>query len=50
MLAFNEPMHAAEFVPAAPAPRALSVHDFHQLAEVPPAFANIGNPQTRRVY
>jgi integrase/recombinase XerD len=32
---------------------ALTAHDFHQLADVPPAlawFANLDNPQTRRAY
>jgi hypothetical protein len=38
---------------AVPAPRALTTHDFHQLAAVPPAiawFANIDNRRTRRAY
>lgn len=48
-----DPTRANDLVTAAPAPRALTAHDFHRLAEVPPAvawFANIDNPQTRRAY
>ena len=40
-------------MPAAPPSLGMSVHDFHQLAEVPPAltwFANIQNPLTGRAY
>jgi integrase/recombinase XerD len=47
----NDPEHI--LMPVAPPSRGLSVHDFHQLTEVPPAltwFANIDNPQTRRAY
>ncbi|MFC3468333.1 tyrosine-type recombinase/integrase [Massilia oculi] len=47
----NDPEHT--LMPVTPPSRGLSVHDFHQLAEVPPAltwFANIDNPQTRRAY
>jgi integrase/recombinase XerD len=49
----NDPTHANDLVTTAPVPHALTAHDFHQLAEVPPAmtwFANIDNPQTRRAY
>jgi integrase/recombinase XerD len=49
----HHPQHAGDLSPALPAPRALTAHDFHQLAAVPPAiawFANIDNPQTRRAY
>jgi integrase/recombinase XerD len=37
----------------APAPRALTAHEFHKLAEMPPAlawFADIDNPQLRGAY
>jgi len=43
-------LHVATVRPVA---RELTMTDFHQLAEVPPAiawFANIDNPQTRRAY
>lgn len=49
----EKPEHAGMLIPDAPAPRVLTQHDFHKLAEVPPAvtwFANIYNPQTRRAY
>jgi site-specific recombinase XerD len=49
----NDLDRAGQLVPAAPAPRALTSAEFHQLADVPPAltwFANIDNPQTRRAY
>ncbi|MGI4716785.1 MAG: site-specific integrase [Janthinobacterium lividum] len=49
----HESEHAGTLMPAAPASHALTAHDFHQLAEVPPAlawFANIDNEQTRRAY
>ena len=49
----HDPDRAGQLVPAAPAPRALTAVEFHQLADVPPAltwFANIDNEQTRRAY
>jgi len=49
----NDQKPANDLVTTTPTPRALSAHEFHQLAEVPPAiawFANIDNPQTRRAY
>ena len=49
----NAPTLPNALIPTAPAPRALTATDFHQLADVPPAvawFANIDNPQTRRAY
>lgn len=49
----HDPERAAQLLPAAQAPRALTAADFHQLTDVPPAlawFANIDNPQTRRAY
>lgn len=42
-----------EPVPTSAPSSALSTHEFHQMADVPPAltwFANIDNPQTRRAY
>jgi integrase/recombinase XerD len=47
----NDPKTANDLVPAAPTPRALTAHEFHQLAEVPPAliwFANIDDPHAFR--
>jgi len=49
----NDPTPANDLVVTTLAPHALTAHEFHQLAEVPPAlswFANIDNPQTRRAY
>jgi len=44
---------ASALLPAALAPRSLTVAEFHQLTDVPPAltwFANIDKPQTKRAY
>jgi site-specific recombinase XerD len=49
----EKPEYAGVLIPATPTPRALTAHDFQQLADVPPAltwFANIDNAQTRRAY
>jgi site-specific recombinase XerD len=49
----NDPKPANDLVSPSPARHSLTAHDFHQLADVPPAltwFANIDNPQTRRAY
>lgn len=49
----NDPANTNLLAPLAPAPHALTVYDFQQLADVPPAvawFANIDNEQTRRAY
>jgi integrase/recombinase XerD len=49
----NDPTPTNNLVTTTPVPRVLTAHDFHQLADVPPAvawFANIDNPQTRRAY
>lgn len=49
----NEIPAAVASIPSVTPSGALSAHDFHQLADVPPAmtwFANIDNPQTRRAY
>jgi hypothetical protein len=53
MTMLNNSDDTGVLVPTAPAPRALTTLDFHQLAAVPPAtawFADLDNPQTRRVY
>jgi integrase/recombinase XerD len=47
------PREIHKLLAPAPLERALTAHDFNQLADVPPAlawFANIDNPQTRRAY
>jgi integrase/recombinase XerD len=53
MLPMATDQPATEILPVTPAARLLTAAEFHRLADVPPEvewFANISNPNTRRVY